>query len=74
MTPAPGSPTQMVLTGVYLQAEALPLIDGAVMARLAADPRVAGAAPLAFPLESSLANQRVIDRLFESAAATAGAA
>ncbi|MFO1320128.1 MAG: Gfo/Idh/MocA family oxidoreductase [Burkholderiales bacterium] len=35
---------------------------------------VAGAAPLAFPLESSLANQRVIDRLFESAAATAGAA
>lgn len=45
---APGSPTQMVLTGVYLQAEALPLIDGAVMARLAADPRVAGAAPLAY--------------------------
>lgn len=45
---APGSQTQLVLTSVYLQAEALPLIDGAILNRLAADPRVAGFSPVAF--------------------------
>lgn len=45
---AAGSPTQLVLTSVYLQPEALTLIDGAVLNRLAADPRVAGVAPIAF--------------------------
>ena len=44
---APGSPTQLVLTGVYLQPEALPLVDGATLNRLAADTRVAAVAPLA---------------------------
>ena len=45
---APGSPTQLVLTSVYLQAEALPLIDGSILNRLAADVRVKAAAPIAF--------------------------
>jgi putative ABC transport system permease protein len=45
---APGSQTQLVLTSVYLQPEALPLLDGAILNRLAADPRVAAAAPIAF--------------------------
>ena len=45
---APGSQTQLVLTSIYLQPEALPLIDGALLNRLAADPRVAGVAPVAF--------------------------
>lgn len=45
---APGSQTQLVLTTVYLQPEALPLIDGAVLAALSADPRVKAAAPIAF--------------------------
>lgn len=45
---APGGASQLVLTAAYLQIEALPLIDGAALNRLAADPRVAGAAPIAF--------------------------
>src|SRR5262249_12521387 len=45
---APGSHTQLVLTTVYLQPEALPLIDGAIMNALAADERVVAAAPIAF--------------------------
>ena len=45
---APSSQTQLVLTAVYLQAEALPLIDGNILNTLAQDPRVAGAAPLAY--------------------------
>ncbi|MEJ0016655.1 MAG: FtsX-like permease family protein [Acetobacteraceae bacterium] len=45
---APGSQTQLVLTTVYLQPEALPLMDGTVLAALAADPRAADVAPLAF--------------------------
>jgi putative ABC transport system permease protein len=45
---APGSQTQLVLTTVYLQPEALPLIDGAVLAALSGDPRVKAAAPIAF--------------------------
>jgi putative ABC transport system permease protein len=45
---APGSQTQLVLTSIYLQPEALPLIDGGLLNTLAADPRVAGVAPIAF--------------------------
>lgn len=45
---APGSPAQLVLTSVYLQPEALTLMDGAILNRLASDPRVAGVAPIAF--------------------------
>ncbi len=45
---APGSPTQLVLTSIYLQPQALPLMDGAVINALAADPRVAAVAPIAF--------------------------
>lgn len=45
---APGSQTQLVLTSVYLQPEALPLVEGALLNRLASDPRVAGVAPIAF--------------------------
>ncbi len=45
---APGSQTQLVLTAVYLQPEALPLVDGAILAALAADPRAKAAAPIAF--------------------------
>ena len=45
---APGSQTQLVMTSVYLQIEAVPLVDGAVLNRLAADARVAGFAPIAF--------------------------
>ncbi len=45
---APGSQTSLVLTSIYLQLEALPLIDGAVLSRLAADKRVAAVAPIAF--------------------------
>jgi putative ABC transport system permease protein len=45
---APASQTQLVLTAVYLQPEALPLVDGAILNRLAADPRVAAVAPIAY--------------------------
>lgn len=45
---APGSQTSLVLASVYLQIEALPLIDGANLNRLAADKRVAAVAPIAF--------------------------
>ena len=45
---APGSQTQLVLTTVYLQPEALPLMDGQVINRLASDPRVKAVAPIAF--------------------------
>src|SRR3954465_4764549 len=38
---APGSSTQLVLIGVYLQPEALSLLDGSLLKRLQADPRVA---------------------------------
>jgi putative ABC transport system permease protein len=44
---APGSQTQLVLTAVYLQPDALPLIDGALLNALARDPRVRAAAPIA---------------------------
>lgn len=45
---APGSETQLVLTTVFLQPAALPLIPGDLLKALAADPRVAAAAPVAF--------------------------
>lgn len=45
---APGSNTQLALTTVYLQAEALQLIDGAILNALSRDERVKAAAPIAF--------------------------
>lgn len=45
---APGSETQLVLSSVFLQPSPLPLVPGAVLAKLAADPRVAWAAPVGF--------------------------
>ncbi|MDR3494817.1 MAG: ABC transporter permease [Ancalomicrobiaceae bacterium] len=45
---APASSTQLVLTSVYLQPEALTLMDGALLAKLASDPRVDAVAPIAF--------------------------
>jgi putative ABC transport system permease protein len=45
---APGSQTQLVLTTVYLQPEAVTLLDGAILKLLAMDARVAAAAPISF--------------------------
>ena len=45
---APGSPTQLVLSTVYLQPQAVPLIDGAVLAKATQSPGVDYAAPIAF--------------------------
>lgn len=45
---APGSETQLVLSSVFLQPAPLPLMSGKVLADLAADPRVAFAAPVGF--------------------------
>ena len=45
---APGSHSQLVLTTVYLQPDALPLIDGVLLNALASDPRVRAAAPVAY--------------------------
>lgn len=45
---APGSQTQLALTAIYLQLEAVPLVDGRLLNLLAQDERVAAAAPLAF--------------------------
>ena len=45
---APGSQTQLVLTTVYLQLEALPLMDGAVLRKVAVDPRAKDWAPIAY--------------------------
>jgi putative ABC transport system permease protein len=45
---APGSQTQLVLTSVFLQPEALPLVEGAILNTLAQDHRVAAVAPIAF--------------------------
>lgn len=45
---APGSETQLVLSSVFLQPAPLPLLPGAVLAKLQADPRVAFAAPVGF--------------------------
>lgn len=45
---APGSETQLVLSTVFLQPAALPLVSGDVLAGLQDDPRAAWAAPVGF--------------------------
>ena len=45
---APGSAAQLVLTSVYLQPDTVPLLDGAVLSRVMADPDVAWASPVGF--------------------------
>ncbi|QRM53610.1 ABC transporter permease [Sinorhizobium sp. BG8] len=45
---AAGSETQLVLSSVFLQPSPLPLMDGAILSQLAADPRVAWVAPIGF--------------------------
>ena len=45
---AAGSETQLVMTSVYLDLAALTLADGRILDSLAADPRVAAVAPIAF--------------------------
>ena len=45
---APGSDTQLVLSSVFLQPAALPLMAGDVLTKLTTDPRVAWAAPIGF--------------------------
>ncbi|OLS52047.1 FtsX-like permease family protein [Rhodovulum sulfidophilum] len=45
---APGSATQLVLSSVFLQPAALPLMPGDTLIALSEDPRVAWAAPIGF--------------------------
>lgn len=45
---APGGPTQLVLASVYLQPEALPLLDPAVTARVLGEPDVVWSSPIGF--------------------------
>ncbi len=45
---APGSATQLVLTSVYLQPDTVPLMDGAILARVMAEPEAAWASPIGF--------------------------
>jgi len=45
---APGSPTQLVLTSVYLRLQSIPLVDGQVLAKATSTPGVRYAAPIAF--------------------------
>lgn len=45
---AAGSETQLVLSSVFLQPSALPLMPGKILSDLEADPRVAWAAPIGF--------------------------
>jgi len=45
---APGSPTQLVLTSVYLKLQSIPLVSGEVLAKAASARGVAYAAPIAF--------------------------
>jgi putative ABC transport system permease protein len=45
---APGSQTQLVLTTVYLQPAAVPLLSGLILQKLAAEPGVEFAAPIGF--------------------------
>lgn len=45
---APGSETQLVLTSVFLQVAAVPLVEGRVLQALQVDPRVSAVAPLGF--------------------------
>src|ERR1035437_10144273 len=45
---APGSPTQLVLTSVYLKLQSIPLVSGSVLAKASQAPGVRYAAPIAF--------------------------
>ena len=45
---APGGPTQLVLAAVYLQPEAVPLLDPAVTARVLAEPGLRWSSPIGF--------------------------
>ncbi len=45
---AAGSETQLILSSIFLQPAPLPLVDGSVLTKLAADPRVSWAAPVGF--------------------------
>jgi putative ABC transport system permease protein len=45
---AAGSENQLVLSSIFLQPSPLPLMDGAVLGKLVADPRVAWVAPVGF--------------------------
>lgn len=45
---APGSPTQLVLTSIYLRPQALPLLDGDILMQAGIAPGVKSAAPIAF--------------------------
>lgn len=45
---APGSQTQLVMSAIYLQPDAIPLADGRLLNALARDERVAAVAPIAF--------------------------
>ncbi len=45
---APGSATQLVLTSVYLQPDTVPLMDGAVLARVMAESEAVWASPIGF--------------------------
>lgn len=45
---APGGGTQLVLAAVYLQPDALPLMDGALLRRVMAEPEAAWASPIGF--------------------------
>ena len=45
---APGSPTQLVLTSVYLRPQSIPLLDGDILAQASGSSGVRFAAPIAF--------------------------
>ncbi len=45
---APGSPVQLVMTSVYLQPDTVTLMDGAILARIMAEPEAAWASPIGF--------------------------
>lgn len=45
---APGGPTQLVMTSVYLQPDTVTLMDGAILNRIMAEPEVAWASPIGF--------------------------
>lgn len=45
---AAGSENQLVLSSVFLQTSPLPLMDGSVLSKLSADPRVAWVSPVGF--------------------------
>ena len=45
---APGSPTQLVLTSVYLKLQSIPLVSGKILAQATTAPGVRYAAPIAF--------------------------